>query len=431
MISQGEATIDELGSTLRSLGPVNVRLMVRRTEEGPLLVTSIVDAGQGSDEFEEATYDYGDVAFAKAVLDGSDVADWLTGGSGKVDGLEFSLPEPQRDCFVRRSASRAYGSYGTFRTLPHTEYEVPFHTKTESRRSGALLAGVGRPFFPGERVAAASVLLDDHSASFNRSIPYDSMLVWIAHPEAYIGKVRVSSAAITVPVLGEELEDVYLQVFSAGNSHEEPVSEPGEIPVSISGADRADAWVSLVRGREWLDFRRISSHWPESLDQKGIVYDLDDLSERLDRLRRVGESERVDFKEAPPDGDKIAKVVAAFANSSGGTIIIGVRDGTGEVVGVNDAPSIRDSLDNIVRNNVSPPPKYDFLTGKLKKRTVIAMRVESGDDRPYGVRGKGGIRYYIRHNATNWVAEPEEMREICQPRQSDDRPETDDYRLLR
>ena len=49
------------------------------------------------------------------------------------------------------------------------------------------------------------------------------------------------------------------------------------------------------------------------------------------------------------------------------------------------------------------------------------MRVEPGDDRPYGAGPNGGRRYYIRRGATNWGAEPEEMREICQPRQSPDR----------
>ena len=33
--------------------------------------------------------------------------------------------------------------------------------------------------------------------------------------------------------------------------------------------------------------------------------------------------------------------------------------------------------------------------------------------------GKGGIRYYVRCGANNWVAEPEEMRAIARPRQTD------------
>ena len=417
MIEQGHSTIDELGSRLRSSGTVRVRLMMRRTDEGLCLVTGIVEAGEDSAGFEEAQYDYGHVAFVKAVLDSSTVADWLTGGSGEVDGLEFSLHEPSPDCHWIRSASRTYGRYGPLLTVPHTEYSISSGNRTEQLSRGIPLAGVGRPFFPDETAAAASLLLDDHSAPANRSIPSEGILVRIAHPEAYIGRVRVSSAALTVSVLGEDLESVHLQVSSAGDRYEEPLSEPGNVSVPISGADDADASVSLVRGQECLDFRIISSRWPDSFGREGIFYEPDDLNERLDRLRRGGESETVEFKEDFPKGDGIAKAVAAFANGRGGTLIIGIRD-DGEVAGIGDAPRARDRLDDIVRNKVSRLPKYDPLIGTLDERTVIAMRVEPGDDRPYGVTGNGGIRYYIRRGATNRVAEPEELRAICQPRES-------------
>ena len=417
MISQDQATIAELGSRLRSCGPLNVRVMTRPTDGEHLLVTSVVNAGQDNAGFEEGTYDYGDVAFAKAVLDGSDVADWLTNRSGEVDGLTFSLPELSSNCRWEHWQSLGYARYGTRFTMPHTEYTVGVaQDRPQSSMSGTPLAGAGLPFFPNEWLAFASVLLDDHSGTFNENIPRELMLVRIAHPEAYIGKVRVSSSAITVSVDGKDLDDVQLQVSSAGSDHEESVSEPGDVSVSISGADSADARVSLVRGRECLDFRTISSRWPDSLEREGIVYEPSDLNERLDRMRRHGESETVEFKQATPDGYKIARAVSAFANGRGGTIIIGIHN-DGEVIGISNVPRARDRLDNIIRNSVSPPPTYKLDTCTLGKRKVIALRVEPGDDRPYGARGKGGIRYYVRHNATNWVAEPEEMRKICQPRE--------------
>ena len=426
MIEQGRSNIDELGNTLRSLGRVSVRLMMRRTAEGLCLVTGVVEAGEDGAGLKEAKYDYGHVAFVKAVLEGSTVAAWLTGGSGEVDGLEFSLPEPSPNCRWERLASHAYGRYGIRPTVPCAEYSISLGNQTEQLSRGMPLAGEGRPFFPDETAAVASLLLDDHSAPTNRSIPSEEILVRIAHPEAYIGEVRVSSASITVSVRGEDFERVHLQVSSAGDLHEEPVEEPGEVSVPIAGADRADAWVSLVRGNECLDFRTISNQWPTRRDQQGIVYEIDDLNERLDRLRRGGESETVEFKEDFPEGEGIAKAVAAFANGRGGTVIVGIRD-DGEVAGISNAPRARDRLDDIVRDKVSRPPKYDFLTGTLDERTVIAMRVEPGDNRPYGLKGSGGIRYYIRRGATNRVAEPEEMQVISLPRQPRGRDETNDY----
>ncbi len=420
MIRQGRSTIDELGNTLRPLGPVDVRLRMRPTAEGLCLVTGIVEAGGDGAGFEEATYDYGQVAFVKAVLDGSAVAGWLAGGSGEAGGLKFFVPKPGPDCLWRRTASLAPGHYGTRLTVPHTEYSLTLAKPTEPLSHGIPLAGVGRPFFPDETTAAASLLLDDHSVPANRGIPSEEILVRIAHPEAYIEEVRVSSAAIIVSVSGEDLEGVHLQASSAGDRHEELVSNQGEITVPISGADRVDASVALVRGHECLDFRTLSSRWPDSLGQQGVVYEPDDLNDMLDRLRRGGEGETVEFKADFPEGDGIARAVAAFANGRGGILIMGIRN-DGEVAGIGNVPGARDRLDDIVREKVIRLPKYDVIRGTLDKRPVIAMRVEPGDDPPYGVKGKGVIRYYIRRGATNRVAEPEELRAICQPRQSRDR----------
>ena len=423
MITQGHSTIDELASRLRSLGTVRVRLMMRRTDGALCMVTGVVEAGGDGVGFEEATYDYGHVAFVKAVLDGATVAGWLSASGGEAGGLEFSIRETSPHCSWTRSASRSYGRYGRPLAVPHTEYSIISGDPAGQLSRGMPLAGVGRPFFPDETAAVASLLLDDHSAPANRSIPNERLLVRIAHPEAYIEGVRVSSAAIAVSVLGEDLDGVHLQVSSAGTSREEPVGEPGSVSVPIGGADSADAWVSLVRGQECLDFRIISSRWPDSHEREGIVYDTDDLAERLDRLRRSGESETVEFKKDFPEDDGIARAVTAFANGRGGTLIIGVRD-DGAVAGIGDSPRARDRLEDIVRSKVTRRPEYDVLPGTLDERPVIAMVVEPGDHRPYGVTGRGGIRYYIRRGATNRVAEPEELRAICRPRESPERYET-------
>lgn len=391
MIRQGHSTIDELVTTLRPLRPVCIRGVVQRTDDGPLMVAAIAEAGRGSAGFDEATYDYGHVAFIKAVIDGSMVADWLDSRRGEVDGVKFFLPQPSPNCNWVRHASRAYSRYATLSAVPHTEYSVDLGNQKEQVSTGIPLAGVGQPFFRDEKMAAASVLLDEHAAPSNRAVPSGEMLVRIAHPESYIASIRVSPAAIIVSVLGEDCGDVHLQVSSAGDRREERVGEPREIRVPVVGADSAEAWVALVRGKECLDFRTIGSRWPDSREREGVVYEPDDLSERLDRLRLGGESEKVEFKRDVTKGDRIPKAVAAFANNSGGTIIIGIHDGTWDVVGIDgDVHKACERLHNIVRNNVSPLPDYLLSTHTIRGCTVIALQVEPGDHRPYGVDPRVG-----------------------------------------
>lgn len=424
MIKQGHATTDQLGSTLGSLGPVDVRLLIRRTDEGLALVTGVVNAGEDLSGLDARTYDYGDVLFIKAAVDGDDLAGWLARKSGEVHGLTFSLPEPSPSCSWVHWESLTHAGYGTRFTTPHTDYQViaqNSQNRAEPPMPGAVLAGAGLPFFPDVNVAAASVLFDMHAMPASRTIPNEVMLVRIAHRGAYLGKVAVSPTAIVVPVLGEHLSEVHLQVSSEGEEYEERVNEPRDVRVPVSGADRSDTWVALTRGLECLDFRAISSSWPLSFSRGGVVYEPEDLDERLDRMRLGGESETVEFKEAVPDGERIARAVAAFSNGSGGTIIIGIRDGTGDVVGIEGDPAAeRHRLDNIVRNRVSPPPEYELSTHALEGRTVVAMRVAPGDRRPYGVSTRGGILPYVRRGANNWAAGSDEIRLIARPRQSND-----------
>lgn len=65
-----------------------------------------------------------------------------------------------------------------------------------------------------------------------------------------------------------------------------------------------------------------------------------------------GESKNVEFKvELPKKSEKYVKSVIAFANSSGGTIVIGVDDESQNIVGV-DEKSVFQLMD-IIANTVS------------------------------------------------------------------------------
>src|SRR5262245_46673150 len=56
-------------------------------------------------------------------------------------------------------------------------------------------------------------------------------------------------------------------------------------------------------------------------------------TDRLYELIRGGESDKVEFKAFVPTEDAVAKVLVAFANTNGGTLIIGVKDDA-TIVGV-------------------------------------------------------------------------------------------------
>ena len=90
----------------------------------------------------------------------------------------------------------------------------------------------------------------------------------------------------------------------------------------------------------------------------------------------AGESKNVEFKEALPDKSiKYMKSVVAFANGSGGKIIFGIADGTGEVVGIakDDVFKIMDAIANAVSDSCEPAIIPDITLQTVEGKTIIIV----------------------------------------------------------
>ena len=100
-------------------------------------------------------------------------------------------------------------------------------------------------------------------------------------------------------------------------------------------------------------------------------------------LLEQDESEILEFKTAVAGSDTIAEAICAFANSKGGTVIVGVTD-QGEVQGVEDAEQRDMALRKAVRNLISPQPYITSTVVEVSKgKRLIVLDVPSSEDRPY------------------------------------------------
>jgi hypothetical protein len=91
---------------------------------------------------------------------------------------------------------------------------------------------------------------------------------------------------------------------------------------------------------------------------------------------RKGESQTVEFKTRPPDAPTLARLIAAFANSEGGTIFVGAGD-HGEVLGAD--------LDEVGRvfhaalASIRNPPRVDLEAVTLDGKHVATITVTKSD----------------------------------------------------
>ena len=127
-----------------------------------------------------------------------------------------------------------------------------------------------------------------------------------------------------------------------------------------------------------------------------------------------GESKTLEFKRELPRFEQIAKTVIAFANTSGGKLLIGVDD-NGSLVGVDD-DSVLDIQDRIYASlyeQIHPTLRPEIYTSHVEDKLILMVEVFRGQSLPYFLKSKGKAEgVYIRVGASNRPASLDYIAEL-------------------
>jgi len=120
----------------------------------------------------------------------------------------------------------------------------------------------------------------------------------------------------------------------------------------------------------------------------------------LEEIVRRGENDRIEFKlEISKNPEPYIKTVVAFANTSGGTIIVGVED-AGQFAGVA-AEKFEERVMNQLRANCEPLPNVRVEKKIVQEKNIYLIHVLEGRGTPYNYKDKG---VYIRAGSTDRLA---------------------------
>ncbi len=120
----------------------------------------------------------------------------------------------------------------------------------------------------------------------------------------------------------------------------------------------------------------------------------------LHDLTALGEGFTTEFKRSM--SSNLGREICAFANATGGVILIGVADG-GEIVGVANHNKLKSQVQSIARS--ADPPiavETDSVNG------VLCITIPEQHGKPYAFGGK----YYIREGASSQQMSRDEIREF-------------------
>ncbi len=108
-----------------------------------------------------------------------------------------------------------------------------------------------------------------------------------------------------------------------------------------------------------------------------------------------GEHQQLDFKFAISDARKIARTLCAFANTDGGSLLIGVKD-NGKIAGVDPSEEIH-MIEAAADMYCSPKLPFTTKVWKEDMKLVLEVHIDPSPVRPVMARDdEGRWRAYVR-----------------------------------
>src|SRR3990167_984777 len=95
----------------------------------------------------------------------------------------------------------------------------------------------------------------------------------------------------------------------------------------------------------------------------------------LESLLSQHESKTLEFKENSKSLTPIIKAIIAFANTSGGNIVIGIRDKNKKIIGVKNALQEEEKLASAIADSIEPLIIPDIQILSFRNRELLVIQV--------------------------------------------------------
>ncbi|MEP7364060.1 MAG: helix-turn-helix domain-containing protein [Acidobacteriota bacterium] len=125
------------------------------------------------------------------------------------------------------------------------------------------------------------------------------------------------------------------------------------------------------------------------------------------------EGKKLEFKRDLSSPEGVLRALVAFANTSGGTLLVGVEDGTKRVQGVRDVMAMEERLANLIADNITPRLVPSIEVVPWRKTHVLAVEVHPSQTRPHYLNRLGpkeGVM--VRVGSTNRRADASSIEEM-------------------
>ena len=118
------------------------------------------------------------------------------------------------------------------------------------------------------------------------------------------------------------------------------------------------------------------------------------------------EGKTLEFKENLSSPRGVLRTIVAFANTAGGTVIIGVEDKSKHIFGVVSPYDLEEKLANLIDDHITPQILPEIEIVPWRNLYLLVVQVFPSSVRPHYIRQDGPEKgVYIRVGSTNRVAD--------------------------
>ena len=143
-------------------------------------------------------------------------------------------------------------------------------------------------------------------------------------------------------------------------------------------------------------------------------------------LLKKPEGKTLEFKRDLSSPEGILRVLVAFANTAGGTLVIGVEDGDHKIKGVEEPLGMEERLASIITDSIQPKiiPNIEIIP--WRKTYLLTIEVYPSPYRPHYLKSLGLEKgTYVRIGSTNRLADSNliaELQRLCRGESFDMQP---------
>lgn len=284
-------------------------------------------------------------------------------------------------------------------------------------KNTSILVGIDpAPYFPRLVDGEAWFLYETSIPSQTTSV--GDIDIVLEDDRAYFTGIRVDPDAYVVSLAGSQLGECFVHLYTSGLQLESRKAE-AEVAFSIVGNPDRFSLIVVDSQGEWLDRRDVDKEYFGRQIPEDVTIINQDLNEDViirNLIMRQGESLRLEYKSKlefrpRPEKDRFLQSIVAFANTEGGTILLGVED-DGTVVGV-DPHGIREMVLNKIEDCLDGAPKVRIGQHNIDEKIVVAVDISECDEKPCAIRADSNRSViYVRRDGSNKLAKPEDYRQM-------------------